>query len=248
MFMPRSGRLRSSLLALALLALPVLAGCSSNPFTPPIDDGGGGLPPSTPNNDSPQNTMLRFEATFENQVKAEYEKLFASNFRFTFSSQSDPLLAAEWGASWGKDDEIESTGHLFEGFTDQGGVPQPPAAQIRLSLDGASYVDDPFRPDSAAYYKLVIVPTVNLSIQLSDAEQTEYQISAPHDFYLVRGDIALLDEVQEARADRWYIYRWDDKSPDIADAGAPRLASHDAGGGPVRSSWGLVKGTYAGSR
>jgi hypothetical protein len=244
MFMSRSGRLRSSLLALALLALPVLAGCSSNPFTPPIDDGGG-LPPNTPLNDSPQNTMLRFVATFKNLVKADYEKLFTSDFRFSFSSRSDPDLATEYGDSWGKDDEIESTGHLFEGFTDQDGEFQEPATSITLTLDGATYIPDPTKPDSGAYYMKVIVPAVNLNIVLSNGD--EFQILAPHDFYLVRGDIAQLDEVQEARDDRWYIWKWEDGSAPLA-AGAPRLATHDADGGPIHSSWGLLKGIYAGSR
>jgi hypothetical protein len=93
--MKKSGLMRSSVLALAFAA--ILTGCSSNPFTPPIDDGGGGLPPDTPLNDTPQNTMLRFEATYENQIIAEYEKLFASNFRFTFSSQTDDSLVQRYG-------------------------------------------------------------------------------------------------------------------------------------------------------
>ena len=242
MLMKKSGLMRSTVLALAV-ALPVLAGCSSNPFTPPVDDGGG-LPSNTPLNDSPQNTMLRFEATYENQVLAEYEKLFTSNFRFTFSSQADPALEQQYGTSWGKDDETESTSHLFSGFTDIDGNFQAPASQIILSISGASFIPEPTLPDSGDYYRRVIVPVVNLSIKISDANSTEYQIEAPHDFYLVRGDVAVLDAAQEARADRWYIYRWDDRTP-TPPGGAARLASLDAGGGTIRSSWGQLKGTYA---
>ena len=238
MLMKKSG-LRPTLLALAFLALPVLAGCSSNPFTPPVDDGGG-LPPGTPLNDSPQNAMLRFEATYENQVRAEYEKLFTSNFRFTFSSQSDPELVSQYGNSWGKDDEIESTGHLFEGFTNDQGQFQGPAASIVLSLTGASFIDEPAKPDSGEFYKRVIVPTVSLDIVIAGGE--EFQISAPHDFYLVRGDRALLDAGQEARADRWYIYGWDDKSAPLA-AATPVLASHSEGG-PAPRTWGRLKSRY----
>lgn len=245
MLMKKSGLMRSSVLALAFAAL--LTGCSSNPFTPPTDDGDGGLPQGTPLNDTPQNTMLRFEATYENQVVAEYEKLFAANFRFTFSSQTDQELVDRYGTSWGKDDEIESTSHLFSGFTNEEGMFQAPASSIILTLSGASYIDSPLHPDSAAYYKQVIVPAVSLNIKLSDANSTEYEISAPHDFYLVRGDVALLDENQEARADRWYIYRWDDRSVSLG-AGATRLASHDSGGGAARNSWGFVKSVYATTR
>jgi hypothetical protein len=240
MLMHKSGLMRSLVLALAVAALPILAGCSSNPFTPPPDDGGG-LPTNTPLNDTPQNTMLRFEATYERQVLPEYEKLFASNFIFTFSNQSDPELAAEYGTSWGKDDEVESTSHLFDGFTstEPPYAFQGPAAAIALSLDGASFIDDPAYPDSTEFYKWVIVPSVNLTITIAGGE--EFQISAPHDFYLVRGDVALLDAGQEARADRWYIHRWDDKSAPLARTPGPALLTE--GDRPIHS-WGNLKATY----
>jgi hypothetical protein len=246
MLMRKSGLVRPSLYALFLVAL--LAGCGSNPFDPPPIDDDPGLPPGTPLNDTPQNTMLRFEAAYENKVAVEYEKLLASNFRFTFSNQSDPDLVNEYGNNWGKDDEIESTRHLFEGFT-SAEPPyeyQGPASAIALSLNGASFIDDPSRPDSAAFYKYVIVPSVDLTITIAGTEEQIYEISAPHDFYLVRGDVAVLDANQEATANRWYIYRWDDKSPAIAGV-APRLASLAASDQPVRVTWGLLKSSYAGT-
>ena len=243
--MTKSGLLRHLTLALALAVLPLATGCGSNPFNPPIDGGGGQLPPNTPLNDTPQNTMIRFEATYENLVLAEYEKLFTSNFRFTFSSQSDPTLAQQYGNSWGKDDETESTSHLFKGFTNELGEFQGPASAITLSLDGASFIDDPARPDSGAFYKYVIVPSSNLRIEIAGASGTIYEISAPHDFYLVRGDVALLDAGQDASANRWYIYRWDDKSAPLA-AVAPRLASLGStdGSGPAHISGGQLTTGY----
>ena len=226
---------------LTLFALASLAAAGCGTFDPPpiLENTLDGVPI----NDTPQNTMVRFEAAYERKVPVEYGKLLASNFRFTFSSQSDPTLVATYGNNWGKDDEIESTIHLFEGFTNDQGERQDPASSIALSLDGASFIDDPGRPDSGAFYKYVIVPSVSLTIEIAGTDQAIYEISAPHDFYLVRGDIALLDADQEAGANRWYLYRWDDKSVALSSA-APRLAVLAPGQRPARITWGHLKGSH----
>ena len=232
-------RLALSVLALSVLALLALvfasAGCIFDPDEdPPIRITG------IPDADTPQNALIRFEKVYELQRLPDYEAMFASNFRFTFSSQSDPGLASLYGDSWGKDDEVESTSHLFTGFTNDAGEFQQAAAAIELAFTGASFVDDPSRPDSGAYYKYVIVPAVNLRIGLAGGE--EFQISAPHDFYLVRGDAAVLDASQPARADRWYVHRWDDRSAPLA--AATRLASF--GATPVHTTWGALRSAYVG--
>lgn len=244
MLMRKSGLLRPTLYALFLVAL--LAGCGSNPFNPDdIIDDDNRLPDDTPINDTPQNLMLRFEAAYERKVPAEYEKLLTSDFRFTFSSISDPGLASDYDeGGWGKDDEIESTNHLFTGFVNDVGVFHGPAESIDLTLGISGYPDDPARPDSGAFYKLVIAQGVNLLLTISGADG--YQVEAPQDFYIVRGDVAQLDAGQEATANRWYIYRWDDKStePPATTGGAPRLASLDASGQPARLTWGFLKSSY----
>jgi len=232
MLMRQSGRLCPSLFALLLVAL--VTGCSSNPFNPPPDDVPPGLGPEVPINDTPQNLMLRFEAAYEKKVPVEYEKLLTSNFRFTFSNQSDPTLVATYGNNWGKDDEVESTQHLFQGFTNENGEFQGAASAIALSLDGASFIDDPSRPDSGAYYKYVIVPSVSLTITIAGAEERIDEISARQDFYLVRGDIARIGPGQESRADRWYIHRWDDKA----------IAPGDAPADSQSTTWGRLKHRY----
>lgn len=245
MLMRISGLMRLTLCALALTILPLASGCGGNPFNPPPDTGGPPDLSDTPLNDSPQNLMLRFERAYERELLSEYAKLFASNFRFTFSNQSDPTLVATYGNNWGKDDEIESTSHLFDGFNGQNGF-EPGAISIQLSLDGAQFIDDPTHPDSAAHYKYVIVPSISLRLEVAGSPETQiYEINAPHDFYLVRGDAAFLDTdgSQPATADRWYIRRWDDKSPALG-AVAPRLASLAASDRPVTTTWGNLKSTY----
>ncbi|MGH7725213.1 MAG: hypothetical protein ACREOU_07255, partial [Candidatus Eiseniibacteriota bacterium] len=186
-FMRFSGFPRRTLIALlTAFVLPLAAGCSSNPFDPPPDDGGGGLPDDTPLNDSPQNTMTRFERTYEYQVLPEYELLFAANFRFIFSSQSDPDLVTQYGTNWSKPDEIESTGHLFDGFTNNEGDPIPGATRIDMSFAiTPSYGDHPsFDADSLAYYEWVVVPRLVLEIEVPGSpEPLVYSIDARQEFY-----------------------------------------------------------------
>jgi hypothetical protein len=243
--MMRPSLSRLALIAVLAVAVPLSFGCSKNPFTPPIDDGGNTLPDDTPQNDTPQNTMLRFKATYEYQVVGDYEKLFSKDFRFTFSSQSDADLVARYGNNWGKDDEIESTRHLFQGFTDENGDAQPAATTITMTLPGIVDQDDPFHADSTEHYRVIAIPTLLLHIAL--ANDAGFDVSAPHTFYLVRGDAAVLDAGQEATATRWYIRRWDDLSPAIAAPGGPITTASEGGNALAAfapSTWGAAKATY----
>jgi hypothetical protein len=191
-------------LFLALL----LCGCGNDPFRPrPI-------PPPPPGD---ENVMQRFERVYEFQDLPNYEKLLTSDFRYTFSAASDPNLVAQYGNNWGKDDEVESTKHLFEGFTNSAGDFFPAASRIDMTLTGVQYQPDFTHADSAAYYQKVVVTAVDMTIEVpTTPDPTTYQISARHEFYIVRGDAAVLDANQEARADRWYIRRWDDLSTGTA--------------------------------
>jgi hypothetical protein len=137
-------------LLLTIALLPVLAGCGSNPFNPPIDPGGDGhVPGDTPLNDSPQNLMLRFEKSYEFQDLPTYINLLTSDFRYTFSADSDPTLVNLY-PNWGRDDEEESTKHLFEGFTNSETPPRlvPAASRIEMTLTGVQYQGDYQHPDS----------------------------------------------------------------------------------------------------
>ncbi len=195
----------------AALVISFAAGCAFDPPPAPPP------PPTTIREaDTPQNKVLRFAGTYETLVVTDYQDLFTTDFRFTFSSQSDPELAAEYGATWGKDDEIESTLHLFQGFVDADGVFQPAATRIDLDLPHIQELEDPFHPDSVEHYRRISVPRLLLEISLTD--ERGFNVDAPHDFYLVRGDAALLGEGQEARSDRWYLYRWDDRSSALPQA------------------------------
>jgi hypothetical protein len=225
-------RARRFLLPLLLIAL---SGCAFDPsktIVPP--------PPPMPEPDSPQNLMIRFEGVYELQSAVNYEALLTSDFRYTFSLASDPTLVDRY-PNWGRDDEVESTRHLFEGFTTTTGETVPAASQIDMTLSGLQYGPDYTHPDSAEHYMKVVITSVHLVIDVPIGPSgTSYDVSGRHEFYLVRGDAAVLDPGQEARADRWYLRRWDDLSPGVGSLlpaadiliGAPRRVS---------ASWGEVK-------
>jgi len=239
-----SGFARRSALLVTFALLPILTGCGSNPFNPPIDPGGDGhVPGDTPVNDSPQNLMIRFEKSYEFQDLPTYSKLLTSDFRYTFSLASDPTLVDRY-PNWGLDDEVESTKHLFEGFTNSSGDPVSAASRIDMTLTGVQYGSDFTHADSASHYQKVVVTSVDMTIEVPGVpEPTTYRISARHEFYIVRGDAAVLDEGQEARTDRWYIRKWDDLSTNTA--AVSRLASINGQAMKMSpATWGAVKDSF----
>jgi hypothetical protein len=205
-------------------------------------------PVATDSTETPAALMQRFERTYEQRRLDAYGDLFTADFSFRFSIQADPALVAEYGTGWGVDDELASAGHLFAGFTST--EPPfdvfPPATAIAMTLVGTQFLDDASRPDSTRFYKYVAVPLVEMQITVaSSGDPLVYEISAQHDFHLVRGDAAVLAAGQAADSLHWYIRRWDDRSPPPVGlqarpglAGAMRIL-------PARiSTWGSVKAMY----
>jgi hypothetical protein len=166
--------------------------------------------------DSPEGLMRCFESTYEGRDADAYGMLFTTDFRFQFG---DPDLRARYPGGWTREDEIASAQHLFEGFRDASGVYRRPAQRIDLSLRPFSVRPDPEKPDSAAWYQIVIVPAVHLAI---DIEGGGFLVENDrHDFWLVRGDVARLDAGQPADPDHWYIRRWVEKPNEALAVGDP---------------------------
>ena len=219
----------------ALLLLAFTTGCAFHP--PDVTPTPTPLPPEA---DSPQNFMLRFEGVYELQSSVNYEGLLTSDFRYTFSLASDPTLVNSY-PNWGHDDEVETTRHLFEGFSTTSGERVAAASRIEMTLTGLQYGLDYTHPDSGEHYMKVVLTSVDMLIEVPP---TTYQVSGRHEFYLVRGDAAVLGPGQEARTDRWYLRRWDDLTPGVS---APVPAADIVIGAPrrVSASWGGVKATNA---
>jgi hypothetical protein len=156
--------------------------------------------------------MFRFRRVYEFEDLPNYQKLLSADFSFHFSATADSVLAARYGANWSKEDEIASAKHLFEGVTQQAGS-LPAAAKIELSFPGARYEPDPTHADSSAWYVHVVVDSAAALVEVwsgNTESRTTYLTEGRQDFYLVRGDAAVLDTTLAPRADRWYIRRWDD--------------------------------------
>ena len=213
--------LRHTLAALAL----ILAGCSDEPVTAP--DLGGGWP-GEEINDIPVNTMLYFERTYEYQVLHAYLSVLSADFRFEFSAESDPELILEFGSTWRMRRDSTSTAHLFDGFVTAGGDTVPGATSMRLDLDGVTIDADPDHADSTAHYQRVTVAMFALQFEVQGTNG--YDITAPQEFRLVRGDAAAVRSDQIADDRRWYIRRWIDRSPAPAvrtpSTGAPATVSN----------------------
>jgi len=225
---------------LPLACVVIVAALSGCVFSPKPGGPGSQLGP-LPVNATPKGAIDRLQRTYERLDLVDYTGLLTADFRYTFSAQSDPALASLYSDNWGKDDETESAKHLFEGFTNSTGQRFGPASNITVRFDNDQYYADPAHADSAAWYVYCPVSTVNLTVDapLPDGSTTTYNISAPHSFFLVRGDAAILDAGQRADSTRWYVRHWDDLSPAPAPGGAQQPDAPMA-----TATWGDVKGSY----
>ena len=226
---------------LLAVAAVLAAGCGndkgSNPVITPL-----------PENSTPAGALALFEKSYEQQNLAAYAKLLTTDFHFQFSAQSDPTLAALYGTSWGPVDETASAGHLFDGFTSADPPYETfgPATSITMSLVGPQVLADSTHADSTAHYRVAIVPTVEVLITVVNSSiETTYEISSPHDLYLVRGDAAALGAGQPADTLHWYIRRWDDRSPAQVGVTSPTGQLVLERVMPTRNkSWGSIKDQY----
>jgi hypothetical protein len=152
--------------------------------------------------DSPLGLVRRFQAAYEARDLDGYASLFAADYRFY---PSDPEVQARFPV-WTRVDEIQSADHLFHGFVDAHGVYRAKATKISLDLSPGQDRVDPDHADSSAYYRCYVVPSVTLQIWTASGD---YFIERQeHDFYVVRGDAAVLTEGQDGSPDSWYIRKW----------------------------------------
>lgn len=215
-------------LASSLLLVLFVTGCGHSTTQPP--------PPTFewrwPRD--PQEVLLFVRKAFVDRDALHYPGLLTKDFEYNFSAATDPDLATMY-PNWGKDDETESAIHLFDGFINTSGNPQPGASRIDVIFSGVQYGPDPTHPDSIEQYTKVLLTMVDGSFAIpSEPETLIYSIHARHELYLVRGDAAVLDDDEQPIANRWYVRRWDDLSQ-------PTGALQENLGPP---SWGRLRALY----
>jgi hypothetical protein len=229
---PRTHRARLFAALGVLFITLLLSGCY-NPFSPLIAPVFGFSKPA-PVPSSASNLLRLLEWCYNNQTIAEYRELFTDDYRFIFSPL-DSSGAEYRGTPWTREDELIYATHLFVG----GSADRPPASHIRLDLDKNFFVypDPDFsQTDPRGRWHKNIRTQVLFNIQTDDGSLIE--ISGAAQFYMVRGDSALIPEELRLRgfdpdSNRWYIRRWDDETAQ-PETGA--LAAGPAGG-PLRSAW-----------
>jgi len=215
-------------LVMCLVAALVLGGCSSNPERPSTP--AATLPP----NDTPAHTIQRFLLSYEGKQEANYVGLFSKDFVFDFSSALDPNLAAQYANGWVKNDEIESSAHLFEGYTPPGGSTLQAAKAIDINFANMTPRPDGSSWDQNAHQILTTRVDGTITFPQPGGEDLLAVITNNLNvFYLVRGDDADLDTGQPADSLHWYVYRWSDQS-----YLAPRRLNTE------RISWAHIRALY----
>jgi hypothetical protein len=230
-------------LGMWLLALG-LVGCF-NPFDPRVQHAPGLAAPQ-PVPDSPSNVLRLLEWCYEYRAIAEYRELFDADYRFVFSVL-DKYGNEYRDRFWNREDELESTSHLFQG----GDANQPAAASIRIDLERNFVVtNDPRFPGQGRWRKQI---RTSVTLIILDVNQTQTQATGYALFSLARGDVAQIPEELRERgfgpdSTRWYIERHEDltQAPSTGAARAIDGRQQDLAQATFfsRRSWGYVKAFY----
>ena len=199
---PTRRRPRALAVGFALASALALAGCGSDKHVAPIVKGPV-LPPGTPGNTAPDSTMLRWLTGYTVGVEGETDSLLTADFRFHFSSQVDPDLVGAYGNNWGKPYEVSSLHHLLHGFTNSAGTYVPGASAMGYQVSAWKVGADTTHADSAAWYRVVYVGQLALTIDLTDASGPfAYNIACPLELFFVRGDVIGALTAVKAHAER----------------------------------------------
>ena len=86
-----------------------------------------------------------------------------------------------------------------------------------MTLTGIQTQDDASHPDSLAHYRKIVVTSMDLVTEVpTSPEPTTYNASSRNEFWVVRGDAAVLASGQASDSTRWYLRRWDELATAVA--------------------------------
>jgi hypothetical protein len=173
-----------------------------NPPDPP--------PPPSPEPTDPVTAVFRLLDAYDSEDLTDYARTLTQDFRFRFSSDSDPDLASAYGNSWDRALELRSTQNFFSGYTNEDGDPIPGATSIEVDSFEPTVETDPNHSDSTAWYARITVSRLRMDITIG--HRWEIEIASPVRIFVVRGDAAVLGADQPADASVWYVRRIEDRS------------------------------------
>lgn len=211
----------------------LLVGCSSEPTKPKPT-------PTLAANDTPAHAVSRLIGAYETKSEDAYAGMFTGDFSFEFSTSTDPTLVQQYSTGWFKNDETESSSHLFFGYTPPGGMTLPAAISIDINLAlNTPFDDNSPGVDPTTHKVLATRVDGEIVVPQSGSEPLHYIFTNNYNiFYFVRGDSAAgLGSSQPADTSHWYIYRWSD----LTQAPYGGSANHAVARSPT---WGSVKGEY----
>jgi hypothetical protein len=139
----------------------------------------------------PESALERLRAGYEAKDAAAYEAAFTPGFRFHFGDAEGRSAHPE---GWGREDEVASARHLFEGFVDRQGIPRPAARALALDWGHVVTGPDPEYPCDPEHHALVDAADVALTIDFAEGA------------VVARGHHAFWVERQD-QGD-WLVRRW----------------------------------------
>jgi hypothetical protein len=219
----------------------MLSGCF-NPWDPGVSGLGVTEPPPVP--DSPGGVLQLLEWCYDHRAIAEYREIFSDDYRFQFGAL-DPYGNAYRTVPWTREDEVESTTHLFQG----GDANQPAATSITILLDRNFRVTNDPRPGKLSpWYKLI---RTSVTLHVSTGGGGDQAVTGYANFFLVRGDSAVIPlELRQKGflpdSNRWYIDRHEDETFDESGGGGGSAARARPASvlTPTERSWGFLKALY----
>ncbi len=185
------------LMAIALVAVSVLAGC---PWSPEPDDGGGDPVSNYLPQTSPANVLANLQTAYSERKIEEYRKLFTEDFTFVFNPLDPEDPENPNPDQWGIADELEATKNMFEDELVTKVELTSYTMQVPEVADSVSYGPDAWK---------VRVDETNLQVatRLPDGDVLTLVVQGTTEVFYFRED----DTKPVGGRPTWYIFRWEDQ-------------------------------------